>query len=331
MKKYLSLLLAAALLCACLAGCGAKTMESADNDFMQESFDKVSDKWTGSSANGGLSGSIESPAEPSLPSVDGSMSDTAAKPVDFAEKIIYTANLSLETLRFDETAMALEQAVSAAGGYVENSNINGDTYYEKDGNVQVRNRYAWYTLRIPAEKFDAFLSTAGGLGNVTSSGKNAANVTSQYMDYEARLLTLRTEEARLLELMAKAGDIKDLIALEERLSQLRYNIESIQSNLSSLDQRIAYSSISVNLREVRTYQVTVPVQRSFLQRLGDSFRSGWDDFVEGLEDFCVGLAGAIFPLTIFAAVVGIVFFLGYRKAKKYKAAKKAQQTPPEEA
>jgi len=325
-KKLFAVLLAVMMVLGLFAGCAAK--ESVSNTSKYDDYYLSTD------------GSSVAPSAPGAPNYgfDGDMADkmenTAGAendsasgamipydPSTTAEKIIYSATVNMETLQFEDTVSALEAAVMSIGGFIESSNVSGDTSYDSDGKVQILNRKAFYTVRIPAQKFNEFLAYSGTLGNIISSNKNADNVTSQYTDYEARLTSLKTEETRLLELLAKATDIDALIALNNRLSEVRYDIEAIERNLKNLDSRIAYSSVSFTIREVRVYQSRVPVQRSFWERIGDSFTGGWDDFVEGVEDFCVGFVGAIFPLTI-VAVLAVVAIILIRKSVKTRKAKK---------
>ena len=312
MKKILAFALSLLLLAGLLAGCGSKAVM--DN----------------------TAGSAVAPMEPGdnfekFPATDmenGEVVDTVVKGENVAlsgEKIIYYANISLETLEFEKTVTALEEAVKNAGGFIQNSSVNGDTSYDENGVVQVLNRRAHYSVRVPADELEEFLHFSGTLGNVISSSKEAENVTSRYTDLEARMESLKTEQTRLLELMEKAEDIHALIALEERLSSVRYEIESIQRNLDNLDSLLAYSTVTLSIREVRTYKTAVKVQRSFFQRLGDSFGAGWERFVEGLENFTIGLAGAIFPLILGAvAIVVVVLILKKQRKKLAKPAPKKE-------
>ncbi len=317
MKKILASVLVVLLLCGILAGCGAKSVMSnnAGMDIAPSMPEGSYDKFPGD-------GMLED---------SNTAGDTVVKGEDIAlsgEKIIYYAAISLETLEFEKTISALEEAVKNAGGFIQNSSVNGDTSYDENGVVQVLNRRAHYSVRVPAEQLEEFLAFSGTLGNVISSSKDAENVTSRYTDLEARMASLKTEQTRLLELMEKAEDIHALIALEERLSSVRYEIESIQRNLNNLDRLLAYSTVTFTIREVRTYKASVKVQRTFLQRLGDSFGGGWDRFVEGLEDFCIGIAGAIFPLLLLAAAVVVVVLVVKKQHKKLRkpAPKKEDET-----
>lgn len=256
--------------------------------------------------------------------------EDGAAPAPLQEKIIYTVNLTMETTKFDETRSSFEAAVEVCGGYTMYSEVSGNSRYEEDGTARLVNRSASYTVCVPAEKLDAFLSEASSFGNVTSNNKSAENVTTRYTDFETRKASLLAEEGRLLELLEKAENVEALIALQNRLSEVRYEVETIQSNLNDLDRRIAYSTVCLYLQEVRGYRASLSVTQSFGERLRDAFGNGWDNFIEGLEDFAIGLAEAIIPLTLFAAVVVVLVLLVRRKIKKNRAKRAEQAAAPEE-
>lgn len=318
--KLVSLMCIAALLAAVLCGCGATapTEQSMNTG-------ATADKFTGG---------VEPMAKPEADFgyVDGmttqsstALEDTAlTSQVNMAEKIIYTANVQMETMEFDATITALDKAIASIGGFVENSDISGDSSYSSDGSVQIRNRRAFYSIRVPASQLDAFLQQTGGMGNVIGSGKSAQNVTSQYTDNEARMASLRTQETRLLELMEQAGDIDALITLESKLAEVRYEIESIQRTLNDLDSRIAYSTVDLSIYEVELYQPTPTAKRTLGQRMGDSFKSGWRQFVRGFENFLVSITGAVFPL-LFTAVILVAAVLVLRRVVKKCRSKKAKK------
>ena len=261
MKKSLVFLLTLLMLLTALTGCGAKSetaaaMPAAKEEVMYEAEAE------------------EAPAEEAkveMPSVEfsttaqdaGSEAMSVEKAKTYAEKIIYSGHVYMETTEFDEAIASLDQAVKSYGGFVQESSVNGDTRHNDDGSTTVVNRWGYYVVRIPTDRFDAFMNLADGIGNVTSSSRTAENVTSQYTDYEARLSSLYTQEERLLKMLEESGDLESLIQLEARLSEVRYEIESIERNLRNLDQRLAFSTVTMELREVEEFTVTVPVQRTF--------------------------------------------------------------------
>ena len=195
-----------------------------------------------------------------MKSEDGALSMTTevtqndapeAASTDVASKIIYSADLSAQTTDFDAAISKLDAQIASFGGFIERSDINGDTRYNDDGTTTVINRWAYYTIRVPAARFEEFLHQTEGIGNVTSISRYAENVTSQYTDYEARLSSLRTQEERLLSMLEKSEDVESLIALEQRLADVRYELESIERNLKNLDLQISYSTICRRLKSTR--------------------------------------------------------------------------------
>ena len=233
---------------------------------------------------------------------------------EFTEKIIYTGHVYVETTDFDGSIAALNAAVTRYGGFIQDSNISGHSNGDR---TAVVDRYAYYVIRIPAEHFDTFMSCTGDIGNVTSSGRNAQNVTSQYTDYEARLSSLRTQEERLLTMLGTAGDLESLIALEQRLSEVRYEIESIERELRNLDQRLAYSTVNIDLQEVEIYTQTAPVQRSFGEKLTDSLSDGWQDFLTGCENLLLGVAQSLPVLLLLLVVLLAVVIILVKLIKKW--------------
>ena len=245
---------------------------------------------------------------------------------DFTEKIIYSANVSIETTDFDASVSGLEQKIRSLGGFVENSNVSGDTRWNKDGTTSVVNRWAYYTFRIPAEKVEYFLQLTHTYGNVLSTSRSAQNVTSSYTDFEARLSSLNTQEERLLDMLSKSTDVETLIALEQRLSDVRHEIEAIERNLRNYDAQIRYSTIDLSIREVELYTPTVPIRRSFGEKLEIALSDGWTQFVRGTQNLLLGLAAslpALILLLVLAAAVIICIRIRVKKRKAKKAAAEA--------
>ena len=260
-------------------------------------------------------------------------SGTAGEPVeydesvaDFTAKIIYSANVSLQSTEFDKAVSTLDQMIASMGGFVESSNVYGDTCYNDDGTTRIINRWAYYTARVPAKNFEAFLTQTSGIGNVISTSRNAENVTSQYTDYEARLSSLNTQEERLLAMLEKAEDVDTLVALEARLGDVRYEIESIERNLRNLDMQISYSTVSISLQEVEIYTPTAPVTRTFGEKLSDALSDGWRSFTWDFQYFFLDLASALPGLILFIVFALIIFFIVRRIVRKAKAKKAAGET-----
>ena len=339
MKKQsiLAILIAALLVLTIFTGCAASSkMAAADTASAPNGY--YDSKQEAAAAETPM----EAPAEPEEEFAYDTVATTEAgsgaaetpepdaSVADYTAKIIYTASVSIETTEFDKAVAALESQVQKIGGFVESSNVTGDTQYNSDGTTSIVNRWAYYTVRIPCEQFEAFLHETEGFGNVTSTSRDAQNVTSAYTDYEARLSSLNTQEERLLDMLSKSEDVETLIALEQRLSDVRYEIESIERSLRNYDMQIKYSTVDLDLREVEVYTPTVPVRRTFSQKLSDSLSDGWTGFTRGVQNIILGLASALPALILLAVIVIVVIVLVKNARKKRRAKFAAQQEPPQE-
>ena len=321
MKKFtkiLAIILAVMIPVFMFAGCSAKANDAYDMPMSPDVFES-----SGNSYSKGDYADVETPMTPDAPTLDSGFdsvgSADAAIKTDFAEKIIYSAYYTIETKEFDSSIEALNALISKYGGFVENSNVKGYTYYDSYGNSSIRNRTANYIVRIPSASLNDFLNESGSLGSVTSKRQEAQNVTSQYADISARLETYEVQEKRLLELLAKASNMGDLLTIEDKLSEVRYNIESLQRSLNNIDAKVDYSTVTLNINEVSTYTPTEKM--SFWERLGNSFIGGIEDFVDDIGDFVIWFVGAIPALILIAAIVVVAVIL-LKKARAKKKAKK---------
>lgn len=342
MKKYLGLLLALALL---LSGCGSKSAAPAAAESMTAASQMAPAADAAMKVEMAedymLDMAPAEPAEAPMPEPESQYNSAApaggaeegrqAQAAISAEKLIYRANLSMETLDFDAAVNALERMAGALGGFVESSNVTGNTSWQPDGTTRIVDRWADYVLRVPSNRFQEAVNQVGNLGSVTSSGTSVENITSQFTDQEARKHSLEVQEERLLDMLGKAENIDTLIMLESRLSEVRYEIEAIERKLRNWQNQVDYSTISVSLREVAVYTPTVAVQRSFGERMSDSFRDGWNRFVRGLEDLSLALAGSL-PGLVLLLVIVVVVILTVRKFLRGRRKKREGfgQPPQEE-
>ena len=339
MHRILAVFLSILLLAALVTGCAASTKNMAADT---ASADTAPAEWKTESAAAEEwdydTATAEAPAEPETAwddAADNSTFTTSAasggeaqetdRPLsDYADKIIYSASISAETTDFDEAVSRIEAMVASYQGFVESSNVYGNTRYNDDGTTTVVDRHASYTLRIPAEKFEQFMSETSSIGNVLSSNRYAENVTSTYTDYEARLSSLRTQEERLLAMLEKSEDVDSLIALEQRLADVRYETESIERNLRNMDMQIRYSTVSIDLDEVEIYTPTVTVQRTFGEKFADAFSDGWRSFGRGLQRFVLNLTAAL-PTLLLLAVIAVVIVLIVRRCVRKRRARRAEK------
>lgn len=244
-------------------------------------------------------------------------SDTAETKPD---KIIYSSDATVETTEFDETLAKLDKLIEKYRGWVESSSVNGANYNDiSRGRRPLRS--ASYTLRIPSESFDELMHGLTDLGNVPYSHVYTENVTARYYDTRSRLDAYKTQEQSLLKLMEKAESVEDIISVEDKLSEVRYNIESLQSAINSYDRQVSYSSVYLSINEVAEYTPSVVVNPSFGERISEAFSNGIKGAVEFLGDALVWLIEALPALVILAVVLFILSF----PVKKLRAKRKAKK------
>ena len=226
----------------------------------------------------------------------------AAHSTDHA-KIIYTANLSLESKDYDAARAALDAALAEAGGYLESSSEYSDVGSSRSVNL---------TFRVPEENYQSFLDAVAQAGNVTYKSQQADDVTTQYMDVETRLANLEAQRTRLQELQAQADNLSDLLQIETSLTDVQSQIESWQSQLDWYSNQVQQCTVYVNLSEVQNY---TPTDESFLGSVGAAFAQGWSNFVNGLQQLAVWLAGA-WPVVLVVAAAAAGFAVWRKKRKK---------------
>ncbi|MBR3293976.1 MAG: DUF4349 domain-containing protein [Oscillospiraceae bacterium] len=316
MKKISALLLALCLLF-CLTACGSSSSQYAKSDGYNsvapaEAPMAEDDYWSeAASAYGGLAMNEGEPPEPqadSVPAVD-------------PEKIIYSASATVETTDFDDTLTRLQAMVNQYGGFIESSSVNGSNFYSQSRGY-ASSRSADYAIRVPSGRFQELMGSLSTLGNIPYTNTYTDNISARYYDVQARLTAYRTQETRLLEMMEKAETVSDLIVIEDRLSELRYEIESLQSTLNSWDRQVSYSSVSVTVNEVTVY--TPEAKLTYGQQLALAARNGFQSAVDFCSGLLLWLLEALPMLIILALVVFVVVILIRRGAKRSKEKKLRQ-------
>lgn len=236
-------------------------------------------------------------------------------------KLIRRAELHIQTEQFDESREALNALVDSCGGYYEISSEYGggrrDAYASRSGE---------YTIRVPAEKYNQFLSQTGELGYVTNKTESSEDVGEQYYDVESRLKTQRTKQERLLALLEKAENMEDIISLENALSDVEYMIELYSSELNRYDALIGFSTFTVYLNEVNRVTQEVGETASLGARMLAGFQSSVRGLGEGFQDFLIWVSYHVFLVVILAAVVVVAVIVGRRELKKPRK----KETKPED-
>ena len=310
MKRTLTAILLSCLLILGTTGCSEQfdAINESTNDVI-DSVTNVEGLGHGLSASEDFTSSIG--AETNTAPSENPDSTEPTVDVTISEKLIYTANVHMETVQFNETLTNIQTILSEIGGFVETSSVTGDTQYNDDGTAYIVNRHASYVLRVPAETFQQVMTRVNTLGSVTYSTQEATNVSSQFTDNEARLEALTTQEESLLNIMSQTTDIDALITLQDSIAGVRYEIESVERTLRDLQSAVAYSTINLEISETADAINIVSGNQSFLQRLGAGFQTGWKSVLTFAQNAAVAISTA--SPVILIGLAALILFVRHRK------------------
>ena len=256
-------------------------------------------------------------------SADGTVGSLSG---DYERKIIRTVTMSCETKAYDDAITLIMTTLQANGGYVETSETTG-TGYE---NVRNSERRATYTLRVPAEKLDAFLETLRtdeGI-RILSQNSSSNEITATYYDIVSRLETLEAEKASLtamLEGFTDYSDINAMLQVQKRLYDVIEEIEALQTKLNVYDGQVSMSTVKLSLREVITYTEVVEPDPTFGQRMKEAFVESWSDFGRGWLNFLVWFTGAFPTLLVVVGIHAGIFFIIYGSVKRSNRKRAARE------
>lgn len=303
-KKVLISVTAAALLVGSLAACGQKSSSEADRAAYQSAAYDTE----------GISFEIAD-ATPTAVNFSAKSTGTAAIPLPENRKWVITMNLSAETENLDQALEQLSAKIQEMNGYVESQNITGSSPTTN------RSRYAYLTIRVPAEQLDSFVEDVSGMTNVVSSSRYVEDITLSYTDTEGRLNALKAEETRLLELMEKAETMSDLLDIEERLTEVRYQLENYTSTLRLYDNQVDYATVELRVTEVEKY--TPAEQQSFWTKITDGLGDSIVNLGQSIVDFISWLIIDLPYIIVIALLAWLIIALTRRSVKKRKAKKQS--------
>lgn len=246
----------------------------------------------------------------------GSAPESSASQLLDARKLIKTVRMTVETETFDAYLNSINTALAACNGYVEVSEVSGES--------RSASRFASYTLRIPADRVDSFSNEMENGGVVVSKSSSQEDVTLTYVDMEARITALKTEEESLLRLLEQADSVESIIYIQSNLTDVRYEIESYESRLRTYDNLIDYATVYLNVREVER-EVAVVESGSIWSEIGSNLKNAVyliGRFFRGLFIFFVSALPYLAIITIIT--LPIIYFAVIRPAKK----RKVKQDPP---
>ena len=258
----------------------------------------------------------ESPMEDASTELKTDSAAGLTAPAQSDRKLIRTVSMDAETENYDTLITALEEKLTALGGYTES---------RQTGTYGSTRRWSSMTIRIPADNLSAFVTHVSKNANVLSTSEETKDVTLQYVDTESKITALETEQARLLELLAGAQNLSEILEIEARLSDVTYELERYASQKRSYDNQITYATVRLTVEEV---EVLTPVEEpSVFDRIRTGFTSSLHGVSDGLVNLFVLLIAGSPYLLVYGAVIGVILAISSRIRKRKQ--KKASPADPE--
>ena len=307
MKKFLSLTLSVLMVIGLLAGCGGSSM------MMDAAAPAMKNEIV-----------MEYPKAP-MPEEDYAFNTAGSgqSVPNTEQKLIKTVRMEVETEDLEALLPQVNGKIAALGGYIESQEL-----YNGSGYSSYRSRSASLTVRVPAESLNGFVEDVKGVSNVVTYNESTENVTLQYVSTESRLKALEVEQDRLLELMAQAENMSDLLEIQARLTDVRYELENVTSQLRVLSNQVDYATIHLYISQVKVY--TEVEEQTVWQRIGSGFKENLRDIGEDLTDFFVWFVTYSPQLILWAVLIALAVTVLKKKLAKKKVAKAPRQDKTED-
>jgi len=231
------------------------------------------------------------------------------------DKIIRRFFMDVETQTFDGLITKIDAEIDRLGGYVENSKISGKRFYYNN-----EARYGSIIVRIPRDKVDEFVNAVDENANVVNKEESTENVTLQYTDMESRKKSLEIEQERLFVLLEKTDTLDNIVTLESRLSDIRYQLQNYETQLRTYDNLVEYSSVTLSIQEVERITPAIELKQSVGQRINNGFSNTVYTISEGFKNFFVWFVINLPYLLIWGVIIAAIalFVRRYLKKKKLK-------------
>ena len=301
-KRIITMIVIGVLLLSTLVACGQKSKDNAGNSTGKLEMEDSKDSGALLDTNSPTSSSKENVG------------------VKENRKIIEKIYLNAQTKEFDALMEKLNDEIQKVGGYIEASSVSGDNFEYDD------ERYAELTVRVPAKQSDKFTEFVSKNSTITNKEISTEDVTLTYVDIESRISALETEKNTLERLMAKAASMQDVIAIQERLTEVIYEIESYQSQLRTYDNLIDYTTITIRIREVE--RVEIVGEQSIWQEIGTNLKEGFEnvwEFLVRLFVFTISSIPYVLVVAVYVAIVVAIVAICIKRSKKKRKSKKDKE------
>ncbi|MDE6592912.1 MAG: DUF4349 domain-containing protein [Oscillospiraceae bacterium] len=326
-KRTFSLLWTAVMCAAMFTSCSANESGKSDNSLRQQSagasYENYADDSDTYGYNSGVYTNSEEAETSDSVSDNGAKADSPDKNADIITKemLVYSCNMTVDTLEFDQALAGFRAALNDCGGFVETENYSdggsAGRWY-KEGEQKWKSYTA--TVRVPSGSYEEFVNMAGNLGDLRSKTSSVENLSREYSDLSTTLEIYLAKEERYMARLSEITDEEYALQLERELTDIQIQIANIRNRMSTIRTDVAYSYVYITLNEVKEY-VSEPVKTdTFGDRLSVTLRTAGSGFLRFLEGLLFVIIYAA-PYLIFIWVIVLIIALIVKGIRKRRRAK----------
>lgn len=154
--------------------------------------------------------------------------------------LIYLAELHLAVFEVEATQRAVLTIARELGGYLS---------YQDDTRV---------TIRVPARRFQDSIERLERVGDVVHRNIQAIDVSEEFRDTTLRLRNAEVVRERLEAILARAEKVEDALKVQAELGRVTELIETLKGKLRYMQDRLAYSTVTVHFRPRPSEQIGEP-------------------------------------------------------------------------
>lgn len=230
------------------------------------------------------------------------------------EKIVYSADLVIETLDFDESMTVIDNIITESGAFIQEESTEDDRTIFDYYNEANTGRTALIVLRVRSDGYSSVIEDLNEAGQVKSRNQTADNITKYYSDIEGQLSLYRSQLSALQSLYDRTETLTDIMDVQNKIIETENNIYRLENQLSNMDMDVEYSTITIRLREVSEYTLSSYEKEnmSFLDKLGNVTEASVETFIDFLEGIVFMLVMTFWYIIIIAVVIVVVFYIRHR-------------------
>nr|HPL54637.1 DUF4349 domain-containing protein [Bacillota bacterium] len=185
------------------------------------------------------------------------------------------------------------------------------------GAKEVTEKYANMTLRVPEAKFEVAFNSIKGMGKLISENMSGSDITSEYVDTEARVDNLKIQEQSLKQLMTKANNVDEILKIESELNRVRTDIDIKSGNLKNWDNLVKLSTIYIYMKELKPEELKNVDMPGMWEKAYRGFIKAINSIVTGLENIVITLITAT-PYLIIAVILAAIGIVVIKRVKLKK-------------